>query len=113
AEKIRLGRLADLVGDTLPTKWLFYPFTAVMITENLGDTISFEQRRPLFYNIHRIKGRTYLANHVDHDLLLRRPRLMSDRQRHRGIAAATWIDEAEIREAWHWRPFLEIAHASL
>jgi hypothetical protein len=84
-----------------------------MITENLRDTISFEQRSEVFYNIQRIKRRTYLANHVDHDLLLRRPRLMSDSQRHRGIAAATWIDEAGINDACHWRPFVEIAHASL
>src|SRR5438876_11518021 len=83
-----LGRLADLVGDTLPTKWLFYEFTAVMIAEDLRDTISFEGRREGIHNSYRIKRRTYLANHVDDDLLLRRPRLMSDRQRHRGIAAA-------------------------
>ena len=38
---------------------------------------------------------------------------MSNSQRHRGVAAATWIDEAGIIEAGHRRHFAEIAHASL
>ena len=84
-----------------------------MITEDLRDTISFEQSREVIHDSRRIKRRTYLANHVNHDLLLRCRRLMSNSQRHRGIAAATWIDEAGINEACHWQHFVEIAHASL
>src|SRR5437667_46187 len=69
--------------------------------------------REVIHDSRRIKRRTYLANHVNHDLLLRCRRLMSNSQRHRGIAAATWIDEAGINEACHWQHFVEIAHASL